>query len=261
MKLTVFTKPWPAMPLPELAEFVKGLGFEGIELPVRPGYQVPPEHVSQKLPEAVRVFADHGLCVHSIAGPIDEPAIAACGEAGVPIIRIMPEIPEGDNYLEAVAAHQRRWDALLPLLQEHGVAIGAQNHCNRWVANAMELRHCVGKYDPKLVCAVWDAGHSGLLGEMLDHALDIVASHLRIVNLKNAAWHNAADPDAGVAQWRIRWVTGREGMTNWETLFRELRKRKYEGPICFSAEYSDHDAVNRLIAEDIRFAKEALGGI
>jgi hypothetical protein len=31
------------MPLPELAEFVNTLGIDGVELPVRPGYQVEPE--------------------------------------------------------------------------------------------------------------------------------------------------------------------------------------------------------------------------
>ena len=57
---TVFTKPW-TMPLPELAGFVKTLGFDGVELPVRPGYQVEPETVTEALPEAARILADHGL--------------------------------------------------------------------------------------------------------------------------------------------------------------------------------------------------------
>jgi len=55
----VFTKPWK-IPLPELAAFVKGLGFDGIELPVRPGFQVEPQDVARKLPEAVRILGDLG---------------------------------------------------------------------------------------------------------------------------------------------------------------------------------------------------------
>jgi hypothetical protein len=35
----------------------------------------------------------------------------------------------------------------------------------------------------------------------------------------------------------------------------ELKVRQYRGTVCLTAEYSDHDAVNRLIAEDIAFAK------
>ena len=49
VSFSVFTKPWK-MPLPDLARFVHRLGFEGIELPVRPGYQVLPENVGSDLP-------------------------------------------------------------------------------------------------------------------------------------------------------------------------------------------------------------------
>jgi hypothetical protein len=38
----------------------------------------------------------------------------------------------------------------------------------------------------------------------------------------------------------------------------ELKKRDYSGVVCLTAEYSDHDAVNRLIAEDVAFAKGLL---
>jgi len=34
-----------------------------------------------------------------------------------------------------------------------------------------------------------------------------------------------------------------------------LKKRDYSGVICLTAEYSAHDQVNRLIAEDIKFAR------
>ncbi len=52
----VFTKPWK-MPLRELAEFVKSPGFDAIELPVRPGFQVAPERVSENLAYARSLFA------------------------------------------------------------------------------------------------------------------------------------------------------------------------------------------------------------
>ncbi len=49
IQYSVFTKPWK-LPLSELGKLVKGWGFDGIELPVRPGYQVLPENVRRDLP-------------------------------------------------------------------------------------------------------------------------------------------------------------------------------------------------------------------
>ena len=42
-------------PLEQLADKVAALGLDGVELPIRPGYQVQPENVATKLPDAVRV--------------------------------------------------------------------------------------------------------------------------------------------------------------------------------------------------------------
>ncbi len=117
----VFTKPWK-IPLPELAAFVKGLGFDGIELPVRPGFQVEPQDVARKLPEAVRILGDLGVSIASVAGPTDEPTIAACAAAGVPLIRICVAIRAGTGYLAHAAHLQRELGALVPVLERYGVA-------------------------------------------------------------------------------------------------------------------------------------------
>ena len=117
----MFTKPWK-QPLAQLGQLVKGWGFDGIELPVRPGYQVQPEKIGQDLPKAVKLLADEGLKIFSIAGPTDEAALAACAEAGVPVIRIMAPIGEA-GYLASERKYQAEFDALLPLLEKYGVKI------------------------------------------------------------------------------------------------------------------------------------------
>ena len=100
---SVFTKPWKTLPLPRLGEFVRGLGFDGIEFPVRPGYQVGPDDV-EDLPRAARQLAEFDVKIFSVAGPTDEATIAACAEAGVPTIRVMARIGEGEGYLGVCAA-------------------------------------------------------------------------------------------------------------------------------------------------------------
>jgi sugar phosphate isomerase/epimerase len=249
---SVFTKPWK-MPAPELGAYVHELGFDGVEFPVRPGYPVEPDNVSA-LPQAARQLAEHGVTIESVAGPADEPTIAACAEAGVPIIRTMARIgPEG--YLASVERIQREYDALLPLLEKYGVRIGVQNHCDRWVSNAMGLRHLIERYDPAHICAVWDAAHNALNGEDPDLALDIVWSHLGMVNLKNAIWRRTNGPEAEYARWEHYWTSGRQGLASWPKVAAELQERGYRGVICLTAEYADHDAVDRLIREDLAFAR------
>jgi sugar phosphate isomerase/epimerase len=251
---TVFTKPWK-MPLAELGRLVAGLGFDGVELPVRPGYQVEPENIERGLPEAVKVLGQAGLKIASIAGPTDERAIAACGAAGVPIIRICVNLDPKEGYLAAEARLQREYDALVPILDRNGVTIGVQNHCDLCVAHAMALRSLIGKYDRRHFAAVWDPAHCGLNGEMPELAVDIVWDHLCMVNLKNAFWIRTTGPEAEAVVWRHYWTSGRQGLCHWPTVVAELKKRSYRGPVCLTAEYSDEASVNRLIVEDLAFAR------
>ena len=256
LSFSVFTKPWK-IPLPELAKLVAGWGFDGVELPVRPGFQVLPENVQRDLPVAVSLLADHGLRIFSVAGPTDEATLSACAECGIPVIRVMAPIGE-DGYLASVERLQREYDALLPLLEKYGVTVGVQNHCDRMVNNAMGLRHLLWKYDVRQIGAVWDAAHNALNGEEPEMGIDIIWSHLIMVNLKNAFWRRLNGPEAEVAQWRPWWTSGRQGLASWPRVAAELKRRDYRGVICLTAEYSDEASVARLIAADLQFARSLL---
>lgn len=255
---TVFTKPWK-MPLADLGRFVRNLGFDGVELPVRSGFPVTPETVADGLPAAARTLGEFGLRIGSVAAEATEPVIAACGEAGVPIVRICVPIPPEKDYLTAIEDFQRQWDALVPALDRSGVALGIQNHCNRFITHAMHLHHAIGRYDPKHVCAVWDAAHNALQGEDVELALDVVWSHLRLVNLKNAYWRRVNGPEAEAARWKHYWTSGRHGLADWARVARALARRGYRGDLCLTAEYSDASVVDRLIAEDLAYARTLFG--
>ena len=113
----------------------------------------------------------------------------------------------------------------------------------------------IGRYDPRQIGAVWDAAHNALNGEEPDLAIDIVWSHLCLVNLKNAFWKRANGPEAEDVEWRPYWTSGRQGLASWPRVAAELKRRGYRGGICLTAEYSDEASVERLVAEDIAYAK------
>ena len=258
-KLSVFTKPW-RVPIPALARWVGQLGFDGVELPVRPGYPVNPENAAQALPEAAKILADHGLQIFSAAAPLTEAVIAACGAAGVPLLRIMALIGN-EGYFEAEARIRREIDAVIGEARQQNVVIGVQNHCGRYISHALGLHRLLEPYSNNDVRAVWDAAHNALNGEDLDIALDIIWPRLGMVNLKNALWEPVEAPEDPVAIWRPRWTIGRAGLASWPRVAADLIQRNYDGVVCLTAEYSDEDDVDRMIEEDIAFARSLWGQI
>lgn len=252
---SVFTKPWQKMPVKELGEFISKLGFDAIEFPVRPGYQVEPENVREGLPKLARELAEFNIKIASIAGPTDETTFIACQEAGVPIIRVMYRVGE-DGYLASEKRAKEDLESLLPLCEKYNVKIGVQNHCGKFVSpNSAGLMRLVEGFDPRYIGVIWDAAHNALAGEEPEMGLDIVWSHLLMVNLKNGYWKRKTGPEAEEAEWEVYWTDGRHGLASWRRVAEYLKKRNYSGVICLTAEYTDHSQVNRLIAEDIAFAK------
>lgn len=257
---SVFTKPWKNISIEELGELVRSLGFDAIEFPVRPGYQVEPDNVLEGLPRLAKELGRFGIKIASIAGPTDEKTFIACSESGVPIIRVMYRVDE-DGYQASERRAREDLESLLPLCEKYNIKIGVQNHCGRFVSpNSAGLMRLVERFDPKYIGVIWDAAHNALSGEEPEMGLDIVWSHLYMVNLKNGYWKRMTGPEAEIAEWEVYWTSGRYGLANWKRVADYLKKRNYRGVICLTAEYSAQGEVNRLIKEDISFAKLLFGG-
>lgn len=263
---SVFTKPWRELSLPALGALVCDMGYQAVELPVRPGYQVLPENVERDLAPAARILAGEGVAIASVAGPADAATVSACAEAGVPVLRVMANVTPGRPYTEEEARLCREYDVLLPILEEHGVTLGVQNHVGDFVGNALALERLLAPY-PRgglgvPIAAVWDAAHEALCGVHPEHALDIIWPRLCMVNLKNAFWQRTNGPEADQAAWRCYWTSGRHGLADWRRVLVELARRHYQGVVCLTAEYSDHGAVaggvEQLAREDLAYARALL---
>ena len=264
--ITVFTKPWSKeVSLEMLGKKMRTLGVDGVELPVRTGYQVEPANVGKGLLEAKNILADQGIKIGSVAGSVDELTINAMGEAGLKILRICVAIDIKIGYMATEQMLRKHWDALRPVLDKAGVSIGVQNHCDHCVGSAIGIMHLIEKYDPKHVSAVYDPAHCGLDGEPELMGLDILWSHLSLVNLKSAFWHRLNGPDEPEADYAVRWSTCHHALYSWRELVKALKERGYKEDICLPAEYSGpkHDMAMgddclRYLKEDIAYLKHLL---
>jgi sugar phosphate isomerase/epimerase len=258
-KFAVFVKPWKRLPILELARHIRRLGFSWIELPVRPGFPCEPETIETDLPLAARQLDEEGVSILNVTVSLpltDERLYAGCAKAGIRMNRVMFDRRPDENYWQAEKRARLALDSAMPFCERYDFQIGVQNHYgNNVPVNAMGLHQLLKDYDPRYAGAIWDPAHNALEGEEPEPALDIAASHLCVVNLKNAYWNRVNGPEAEAAEWRVHWTSGRNGLASWPRVAAKLRQMQYEGPICLSGEYSAEDQVDRLIVEDLAFAQ------
>lgn len=258
VEFAVFVKPWKRFSLAELGPHIRKLGFDLIELPVRRGFPCEPEQIEAQLPQAVKQLGEVGVRVLNVTVNLpldDERLYAACAEAGVPMNRVIFD-RNNMSYWEAEKTARSQLDAAIRFCEQYGIQIGVQNHYGSSMpVNEMGLYHLVKDYDPLHVGAIWDPAHNALEGMDPEPALEIVESHLCVVNLKNAYWKRISPPEADIAEWSVYWTSGRHGRSSWQRVADKLYAMNYSGPVCFSAEYTAEHEVDRLIVEDLDFAR------
>lgn len=251
---SVFTKPWKNISVSELGKFISGLGFSGIEFPLRKGYQVEPDNAEKELPVLVKQLAEFGLTVTSVASSTQESVFAGCAAAGIPVIRIMADIDLKKGFPASIDCLKKEIDNFIPLCAKYGIKVGIQHHYGPMVSNSAELYLLVKDYDPRYIGAIWDAAHSSLAGEEPEQGLSTVWKHLCMVNFKNAFYIRANGPEAEDVKWKQYFTTGRQGLSSWPRAAAYLKEKEYNGVICLAAEYTAEDEVDRLIAEDLKYA-------
>src|SRR5260370_5962966 len=70
----LFSKHLPKLGYEDLAKTVRDLGFDGVDLTVRPGGHVLPERAAQDMPRAVSLLREHGLTVPMITTGLVSPS-------------------------------------------------------------------------------------------------------------------------------------------------------------------------------------------
>ena len=235
---SVFTKPWRDVPVPRLIEIVRGMGYNAIEFPLRDGAQVCPAEAEEKLPGLVKELGDAGIRIDDVASTPEERVFAACAASGVPMIRVMFNPPQADDYLAQEEAYVREVETWLPLCEKYGVKVGIQMHHGRGAMPTAVMMRVVSRFDPRHIGAIWDAAHSALAGENPEQAIDVCWSHLCLANFKNARYQMYGRDAAGSAIYKAYFCPGMDGAISWPHAVAHLKKKGYAGTWCMPAEYT-----------------------
>ncbi len=265
--ISVFTKPWSPekYSISDIAGRIKSLGADGIELPLRPGFHVSPENIEKKLPDALNVMSDFGLKIFSAAGEINEHVIRVLGMNGIRMLRIMLFIDMKKAYVKSLDDYKRRIDAVIPALEESGVSLGIQNHCDYFVGSAAALMSFMESYDKRHVNVVLDCAHCSIAGEPADMALDIVWPKLGMINLKSAYKKRVNASDSEEAEYVTEWTDCHNSSFSWKKHINDLKSRNYGGIYCLHGEYGSRvhlqgDAVLENLGKDMAYLKKLLAG-
>jgi len=271
MELIFFTKSLKGMDVETTGREIKDMGFEGLDLAVRPGYCVEPDNVAKALSPAVSYWADMGLSVPMVTTPGDftdpdqpiaETMLEACARAGIREIKLGYWHYVQPGYWQRVDEIRAALDGFQRLAEKHGVRVAVHTHSGNFFGlNAAGVMHLVQGYDPRLVGVYLDPGHLAINGEPIRLAIDMVADRLCLVAIKDMVYIRKEQD--GCVSWPRKLVPLREGLVDWPETLAALSEVGYNGPLSFHSEYDDVslDELRALTRDDLAYVRDLLDRI
>ncbi len=244
-----------------LARELRGIGCDGVAIPVRSGYWVEPATLARDLPVFRRVCAEAGLSA-DYAVIAQKPAelaadptpLAILAEHGVRWARI--GYLQGDDPGAGFAQAQRQLAAVAAHAEKIGIRVVVQCHHGTWHASTDAAWHFVRDLPPQAIGVKIDPGNQCHEGRSdARRSLAVLGPHLAAVGVKDAAWERT--PEGG---WRCRWVDAPSGCAGWSNWCAQLRERAFAGPYIFHAfaHEREPDVVMSALGGEIAWLRAAL---
>jgi len=246
MQWIMFSKMLGTLNVVEAGARIKEIGFEGVDLTVRPGGHVLPENAAGGLAPAVEALRSMGLCVPMISTGItaaDEEyardIFRAAAECGIRRLKLGYWRYEGFGTLaEQIEGARRKLAGIETLAREHGVTACIHCHSGAFLsAEPTVVWLLLRDFDPDCLGAYIDPGHMTVEGGACGWKMgvDLLAPHIRLMAAKSFTWFR--EEKDGQVRWRHRLVPLREGLVPWPDVFACLRQIGYDGPVSLHSEY------------------------
>jgi L-ribulose-5-phosphate 3-epimerase len=264
----IFSKHLAQLDWKQLGQRAKDLGFDGVDLTVRPRGHVLPERVAEDLPKAVEAIREAGVSVPmittdltSIASPGARQTLDTMRQLGIPLFKSGYWRYSADkSALQSIVEARLGFRGLVALARRAGVSLGLHNHSGAYVgAGFWEYREMLMEADPRYAGYYFDPGHATLEGGVgvWRVSLELAMPRLKMVAVKDAHWERQN------SHWRPRWVPLGEGMVDWKTCFDHFARARFTGPLSLHVEYNStnaHDAMARDAAYLRKMIAAAYGG-
>lgn len=278
MKYVLFTDNLSDLNIEQVSPAVKEAGFDGIDITLRPGGHVKPEHAEMGL-AAARAVADRhevsipmaSTAIADVDSPHAEDVIAACAHYGVKQIKLgyWRYEPFG-TIQQQIDTAKKKLDRIVKLARKYHVQPCVHVHSGDILTNGGPILYLLLKdYSPDEVGAYVDPMHMTVEGGLFgwEMGLDLLVPWVALVGIKNFRWQQLERNERGQMEYRTEYVPLADGQANLPRFMDRLREMSYDGVVSLHSEYKGSSSFRKLNSQelleqsavDLRYLKSLVG--
>ncbi len=274
LKVHIFSKHLQFLDYREMAKAAKKMGFDGVDLTVRPKGHVLPENVERDLPKATEALKEVGFRpdlwttnVTDVDNPLDQKVLETASKLGYQCYRTgWLKYPLDRDIQESMELYRKQFKKLAQLNQQLGLAGGYQNHAGKnYVGAAIWDTHQILEgISPEHLGFQYDIRHATVEGgTSWETALRLVKDQINSLVIKDFKWEQVD------GKWKPVHVPLGEGMVDFKRFFQLLKEYQINVPVSLHVEYDlggaekgkaeisiPQEEVLEKIEKDLRFLRE-----
>jgi len=241
LNISIFSKHLQFLDYKETGKMASELGFDGVDLTVRPKGHVLPENATSDLPRAINEIREGGsICklittsIESVDNPYDLDIIETAGKNGISHYRThWYKYLENLSMLESLEKYQLEIQRLGAVNKEHNIIGCYQNHAGTKIgASYWEIHKLIEKVDPKYFGVQYDIRHATVdSGYSWTNGLELLHKQIKIIVLKDFKWGQVN------GKWKAVNVPIGEGMVDFNKYFKILKGLGLNPPVSLHLEY------------------------
>jgi L-ribulose-5-phosphate 3-epimerase len=241
LKVHLFSKHLQFLNLKEAGQIAAELGFDGLDLTVRPKGHVLPENVETDLPKAIRdIKAGGSSCImmttaiSDVDSPYDLKVIKTAAQEGIESYRANWFKYHKDKSMEdSISFYQKKVKELGRANKKHNIVGCYQNHAGTKIgASFWEIQQLLEKANPDYFGTQYDIRHATVdSGLSWKNGLQLLKDSIKTIVLKDFRWGEVN------GKWKVVNVPVGEGMVDFDTYFKLLKSYGLQVPVSLHCEY------------------------
>ena len=240
-EICVFSKHLQFLEYEEMAETAAEIGFDGVDLTVRPEGHVLPENVEKDLPKAINAVENAGLKVPMITTAITDPGdfesqmvLGSAANKGVKIYRMGYMKYDFDKGIEKTLSDSKRLIEKLVKSNEFFNIVGNyQNHEGINIGAAIwDLWTLFRNQDPDWIGSQYDIRHNIVEGgRSWPVDLRLIYPYIHSLVIKDFKWGQVN------GKWEVINTPVGEGMVDFPAFLKLVKELGIGGPVSMHFEY------------------------
>lgn len=244
--ISIFSKHLQWLGYDEMAKVARDMGFEGIDLTVRPQGHVLPERVEADLPKAMEAVTKAGLkiitittAVYDADDPVSEKVLKTASSLGIRHYRMgYGYYAANVSVRESTASVLRKLGQLAALNEKYSISGEYQNHSGDYGSGiyfggpVWDIAAALKEINSPWLGSQYDIYHATIEGaNAWPIGLEVMSPFIRSIDIKDFLW---AKKDG---KWTSETVPLGQGMVDFKRYFSLLKKFRITCPISVHYEY------------------------